>query len=928
MRALLRFFRRLTAWARTSRDEDRLQAEIAEHIALQTADNLRAGMSPAEARRQAMLQFGAVESMKEEYRDQRSLPFMETLLQDTRYALRRLRKSPAFTVTTVLTLALGIGATTSIFTLAHAVLMKSLAVADPGSLYRLGRETHCCVWGGYTQSGGFSLVSDELYTYIRDHTNGFTELAAFAGNGGSLFGVRRVNGSEAAQTHRAEFVSGNYFAMFGVNAVAGRLLSNADDAPGAPPVTVMSYRLWQQYGSDPAVIGSVFNFNNQPLSVVGIVPASFFGDTLTTPPDFFLPLATEPLIQKETSLLHGPNAHWFDVIGRIQTGAAPASIEAQMRVALKQWIRSHWDDMDNNARANFPQQTLYLSPGGAGITSMREQYQRWLQILMWVSGFVLTIVCANVANLMLVRSMERRQQTSLSIALGARASRLVKQALTESVILSLLGGAAGLGIAFAGTRTILHFAFSTLPGLASVPISASPSMPVLLFVFAISLLTGIVFGIGPAWMAARVDPIEALRGGNRSTARSGSLPRKTLVVLQAALSLVLLSSSGLLTTALRNLENQDFGFAQAGRTVVDFAPELAGYRVGQLTPLYQRIHDSLAGVPGVSSVALCAYSPQRGGSWIDGVFVDGHPAPGPNENISSVFDRVTPGYFDVIGTPILRGRGITEQDTDSAPHVAVVNEAFARRFFKGEDPLGKHFGRSEFAAARQYEIVGIAKDARYLNYDLDRPVGPFFFLPEAQHDVFQNPAYTGGDVRTHFLGDIVIAMRPGASLSDSEIRRAMAAVDSNMPVILISSLGNQVAGQFSQQRLIARLTSFFGILSLVLATLGMYGVTAYNAGRRTGEIGLRMALGAGRGQVVTLVLRGTLALILLGLLIGVPLTLLGAPILQTQLYGMSPYNVTVTVVSTLALALSAFVACLIPALRASRISPLEALRAE
>jgi predicted permease len=718
--------------------------------------------------------------------------------------------------------------------------------------------------------------------------------------------------------------------MFGVSAFAGRLLSTADDEPGAPPVTVMSYRLWQQqYGSNPSVIGSVFNFNNQPLTVVGIVPASFFGDTLNEmPPDFFLPLATEPLIQKETSLLHRPNAHWLDVIGRIQTGAAPASIEAQMRVALKQWIRSHWGDMDNNARANFPQQTLYLSPGGAGITSMREQYEHWLQILMWVSGFVLAIVCANVANLMLVRGMERRQQISLSIALGARASRLVKQALTESVILSLLGGAAGLGIAFAGTRTILHFAFSTLPGLASIPIGASPSMPVLLFAFAISLLTGIAFGIGPAWMAARVDPIEALRGGNRSTARLGSLPRKTLVVLQAALSLVLLTSSGLLTAALRNLENQDFGFAQAGRTVVSFDPQLAGYRVGQLTPLYQRIHDSLASIPGVSSVALCAYSPQRGGSWIDAVFVDGQPAPGPNEASTSVFDRVTAGYFDVIGTPILRGRGIAEQDTETARHVAVVNEAFARRFFKGEDPIGKHFGRSEFASARQYEIVGIAKDARYLNNDLDKPVGPFFFLPEAQHDVFQKTAYTKGDVSTHFLGDIAIAVRPGASLSDSEIRRAMTAVDSNMPVILISTLGNQVAGQFSQQRLIARLTSFFGILSLVLAALGMYGVTAYNAGRRTGEIGLRMALGAGRSQVVTLVLRGTLALILLGLLIGVPLTLLGAPILQTQLYGMSPYNVTVTVVSMLALALSGLLACLIPALRASRISPLEALRAE
>jgi predicted permease len=677
------------------------------------------------------------------------------------------------------------------------------------------------------------------------------------------------------------------------------------------------------------VIGSPFNINSKPFTVIGITAPSFFGDTLSnSPPDFFLPLATEPLVQGDSSLLHSPRLHWLDLIGRIEPGATPASIQAQMRVELKQWLSSHWGEMDANTRANLPKQTLYLSPGGAGITSMREQYEHWLQILMMVSGFVLLIVCANVANLMLVRGIERRQQTAMSIALGAQASRLVRQALTESILLSLWGGAAGLAIAFAGTRLILHFAFPTLPEFAGVPISPSPSVPVLVFAFAVSLMTGLAFGIAPAWMAARVDPIEALRGVNRSTRLSGSLPRKTLVVLQAALSLVLLSASGLLTTALRHLESQDFGFDQDRRTIVNIDPQLAGYRAEQLTVLYQHIHDSIASLPGVSSVALCIYSPQSGDSWNDGIVVDGRPAPGPKDDIIAAFDRVTAGYFDAIGTPIIKGRPITELDTATSHHVAVINEAFARKFFKNEDPIGKYFGRSEIGAARQNQIVGVAKDARYLSFALDQAIGPFFFMPETQYDVFPNAEYTKADVRTHFLHDIVVKMQPGAKLSDAEVHRAIAAVDPNIPVNSILALRDQVAGQFSQQRLIARLTSFFGILSLVLASLGLYGATAYNAGCRTNEIGVRMALGARRDQVVALILRGALGLVLLGLCVGLPLALAADRFLGSQLYGLNPYDPVVIVVAILTLGFSALAASLIPAVRASLISPLEALRAE
>lgn len=923
MRLLRRFLRRLASavapGAIRRQDEERLQAEIEGHLALQAAENVRAGLPPAEARRQAALKFGGVESIKETYREQRGLPWLERLIQDTRLSLRRLRMAPAFTIATVVTLALGTGATTSIFTLVHAVLVKSLPVANPGELLRLGRESHCCYMDGYSQKGEWSIVSYDLYKYLRDHTKGFAALAAFQ-DLAPILGVSRSGGSDAAQSYPGEFISGNYFKTLGIGSYAGRMLAPSDDQPNAPPVAVMSYRLWhQRYGSDPSVLGAVFHLDDKPFTIVGITPPGFYGDTLRNPPpDFFLPLNTEPYIDVEADL-YPPFQHWLELIGRVQPGGNATAIEAEMRVNLKQWLLAHWGAMSANDRTRFPEQTLYLSPGGGGITSLRERYERWLQILMIASGFVLLIVCANIANLMLVRGLERRRQTSLSMALGARVSRVVREPLLESILLSVFGGMGGLAVAYAATSLILQLAFPSLPGHAGVPISAWPSMPVLLFAFIASLVTGIAFGIGPAWVAARVDPIEALRGASRSTVRAGSLPRKALVALQAALSLVLLSASGLLTAALQRMENQNFGFDLDRRLVANINPRLAGYRADQLHPLYRRIRETIAKIPGVSSVALGLYSPP-GGGWGSGVAVEGRPVPGPRDDVTSTWNRVTAGYFEVVATPIVRGRSISELDTADSPKVAVVNEAFARKFFGIEDPLGRHFGPIP-RLSRYFEIVGVVRDARYFTNGLDQPTGPMYFTPEAQADYTRSAGAL-------FLHDIVIAAKPGASVSTASVVQSMASVDPNMPVISIRTLREQVASQFTQPWLIARLTSFYGILSLLLASIGLYGVTAYNAGCRTEEIGVRMALGASRSDVIRLVLRGALTLIFWGVLTGLPLAFSAARLLSTQLYGMNPYNPEVVATAILVLGISVLVASLIPAFRSSLISPVDALRAE
>ena len=843
-------------------------------------------------------------------------------MKDIRYALRQFANAPIFTATAVLTLALGIGATTAIFTLVHAVLLNSLPVVKPSELYRVGNVENCCVNGGLQDN--WSLFSYDKYKTFRDNTPGFLELAAFQA-GGSLTGVRRAGSNQPAQSQRTEFVSGNYFAMFGIGAFAGRMIEPSDDHKGAAPVAVMSYRAWRQkYGSDPSVVGGSFTMNGQPFTIIGIAPSGFFGDRLQSPPDFWIPVNDEPLIDQVAAILDFPQQDWLDVIGRIAPGADPKQIEAHMQVELQQWLLSPIAKLQPGEREVVSKQTLHLSPGGGGVQSLRDEYESGLRLLMWISALVLVIACANVANLMLVRTTNRKLQTSIRAALGAPPSRQIRQVLTESAVLAGLGGIAGIALAYAGTHLILRLAFQ--PN-SNVAIHASPSMPVLAFTFAISLFTGILFGVAPAWMTARAAPADALRGAGRSTGRGGGWTQKSLVIAQAALSLVLLSAAGLLTQSLRNMHNQNFGFETPNRYILHIDPTMAGYKIEQIQSLYRQLHDSLAAIPGVGQVSFSLYSPMEGDNWGENVFVAGHAPPPPDSDQDNAsWLRVSQGYFETLGTKIIQGRSFSEQDSPSSQRVAVVNQAFAKHFFKDDTPLGKHFGDIDVSHSGDFEIVGVTEDTQYL--EPTRKIKPMFFLPGTQSIVFDDPRFVAFENRSHFLNAVELKTLGKVPGLESQVRRALADVNPDLAVIDMKPFAEQVETNFTQQEMIAKLTSLFGFLALLLASIGLYGVTAYSVERRTNEIGIRMALGADRMSVLKLVLKGALLQMAIALAIGIPVAIAAGRAMAAQLFGVKPYDPRVLLFTVAALILAAFLAAVVPARRAATLDPIRALRTE
>ena len=851
---------------------------------------------------------------------------MRNLFGNIRYAMRQFRHSPVFTSTAVLTLALGIGGTTAIFSLMHAVMLRSLPVTDPSSLYRVGEGDECCVEGGPQDVWGF--YSYTLYERLKASTPEFEETAAFQAGSGEL-SARRA-GEQAARALNSEYVTGSFFPMLGVGAFGGRVLTPDDDRPGSAPVAVLSYHVWQTaYGADTSVVGSSFVIEGHPFTIVGVAPPGFYGETLRSdPPDIWIPLHQEPMISAGNSLLHDVSSAWLRMMGRLRPGSSTSGMSARLTAVLRQWLQTDAGYPANwmpDVIRTLPKQVINVIPAGAGVELMKENYGRSLQILLAVCGLVLLIACANVANLLLARAAIRRPQTAVRLAIGATPRGIISQALTESVLLAVGGCLAGLVVAVAAARLLVRLAFSEAHFL---PFSVTPSLPVLAFAFGLALVTGIIFGAAPAWVATRTDPAEALRSAGRGLRDRGSIARKGLLIIQAALSVVLVAGAAMLARTLDNLEHLKFGYAVDGRVLVELHNPPATYTPERLTALYRQLEDALNRIPGVQGSGLALYNPLTN-NWGEMIMVSGHPPGTVTGESGASWDRVSARYLQNLGVPLIRGRHLNEADNESAPLVAVVNEAFVKRFFKpGEDPLDQHFGLDLPENSGTFKIVGIVGDARFSGWGFTRPTFPMFYVPLAQTVNYPQPLMQRIELGSHFVGGILLVTNSQPGTLEPVLNRVVADVDPNLTITSVRTLQQQIDLSFSRQRATASLAGLFGIVALLLAAIGLYGVTAYAVAQRTNEFGIRMALGADRSRVIRLVLRSAFQRVAIGLLLGLPLAVGAGRLISAQLYGVGFWDPLALTIAACSLAFCSLVAAMIPASRAASISPVEALRAE
>ncbi|HEY4677323.1 MAG TPA: ABC transporter permease [Candidatus Angelobacter sp.] len=832
---------------------------------------------------------------------------MGTFLQDLRYALRMLRKNPAFTAVAVLTLALGIGANTAIFSLENAVMLKMLPVKNPGELVVVGDPTE--VHSRRMGDPGVRVFSYPLYRDIRDGSSVFTGVLA-SGEAHRL----RVTGDsigEISGNTTGVLVSGNYFSVLGVNALYGRVITPDDDSgPGAHPVAVVSYGFWKnKLGENPNIVGQTLRFNNYPFTVIGVAPPGFYGDTVGDAQDVWVPVTMQEQVISGRKWLEDYNASWLHVIARLKPGVTVENAAANLNLLLQQLVsgplkaKLSKDDLDNLKAAKVP-----VSAGGGGFSDLRGDFQQPLLLLMVIVALVLVIACVNVANLLLARASSRRKEFAVRVAIGAAPGRIVRQLLTESILLAFSGGALGLLLARWGTNALLKLSRNN-------DLEASPDLRVFLFTAAVCLLTGVLFGLIPALRSRRVAVALTLKSGsqNGSSANAGWNWGKLLVTGQVAVSLLVLFVAGLLVHSLQNMRNVDLGYNREHLLVVSTDPLAAGYNNARTTSFANQLAEQIGSLPGVRAVTSSKNGLFSGSESGNTIKVEGYTSKN-DADLQAAFDEVGPDYFRGVGIPMLLGRDIGLQDTETSPKVAVINETMAKFYFGKANPIGRKFIVDDPGSKGPVEIVGVARDAR--DHKLKGSVDRRFYLPLSQA-----------------LGPLpvvnVMIRTVGNPVAVAEaVRKQIKNLDANIPVNNIRSLNELTDRAISDQILIARLSSFFAGLALLLAAIGLYGVLSYSVAGRTREIGVRMALGAQRGSVLKMILREAGTLVLLGVVIGIPSAILASRLFSSMLFGLKgtdPVSMLLVIAVLLAITL---VASYIPARRATKVDPMIALRYE
>ncbi len=904
-------FRRIAALWRRDRISSDLEEEMQFHLEMKAQENRASGMSDEEAKRAARLDFGNPTLALEDSRAAWRFTLIDRVIQDTRYGVRTLARSPVFTAAVVLTLALGIGANTTIFTLIDAVMLRSLPVKEPQDLYVFGASLSSGTM--YADEYGerhTSLYSYPLYRDLRDHTEAFSDLAAMSSyeiNAYESPGDMAPGGSTSAA--EARLVTGNFFSLLGLGAAHGRLLNPRDDeTPGGHPVVVLSHGYWvRRFGEDPAAVGRTLRLNGTEYVIVGVARAGFDGVTAGSVTDVWIPMAMQSQLIREPSSLDDRGVMWLRTIGRVNAEMTLEQAQARTTQLFHDLLfEEAGSEVTPEIEENILQTNVELVSFAGGFGGLRQSSSSQLLLLMAVVGLVLLIACANVGNLLLARASARQKEISLRLALGSGRARLLQQMLTESMLLASLGGVVGLLIA----RWSADFSLMLISSRPDIPLELRFDARVLGFTVLVTVVTAIAFGLAPAWRAARVDFISSLREqGSGASARRGRWSlRETLVVSQVAVSLLLLIGAGLFLRSVQNLRAEEIGFTPEGVLLVDVDPQGGGLAEEQLLGLYAEVLERLEAIPEVKSASFSYYTPFSGIGWRTGASVDGHEPQSPDDLMIRM-NAVTADHLETVGIPLLEGRPIRPEDIEGAPRVAVVNQAFARHFFGSESAIGKRFGIDGSDSARDILIVGVAADIKY--YDVrDEPLR-FVYFPVAQ--------------LVDYLGSIEVRTDGDAAALAPVVRAAIADVSRQLPILGTRTLTAQVERTLHQDRLFSRLTSLLGMLALLLASIGLYGVLAYSVARRTDEIGVRIALGAGKRQVLWMILKDGLRLVFLGVFFGIPAAIAAGQLTSSLLYGLEPTDPVTILVATLSLTAVAAFAGFLPAWRAARLDPVVAL---